>query len=75
MAYPPVYQAAVTTPEMVHRAVGISNADSIKVAVRVRPLNSKQVTANVSESVTVVEVCSPALCVQHGLLCPLKGSC
>ena len=46
----------VVSPEMVHRSVGISSTDSIKVAVRVRPLNSKEVTANVSEGVTVAEV-------------------
>jgi hypothetical protein len=29
------------TPDMVHASVGISQTDSIKVAVRVRPFNSK----------------------------------
>ena len=46
-------ELAVATPEMVHAAVGISSADSIKVAVRVRPLNSKEVAANIAENVTV----------------------
>lgn len=45
-----------TTPEMVHAAVGISSADSIKVAVRVRPLNSKEVAANLTENVNVAGV-------------------
>lgn len=49
-------QGDVVSPEMVHRSVGISSTDSIKVAVRVRPLNSKEVAANVSEGVTVAEV-------------------
>lgn len=51
-----------STPEMVHRSVGISSADSIKVAVRVRPLNSKEVAAHVSESAAVAEVRYSTLC-------------
>lgn len=42
--------------------MGIVSSDSIKVAVRVRPLNSKEVAANASESVTVAEVRPPSLC-------------
>jgi hypothetical protein len=56
----PVSQSAKrapdATPEMIHASVGISNTDNIKVAVRVRPLNSKEIAANVSECVTVAEV-------------------
>jgi hypothetical protein len=51
------HQTAVATPEMVHRSVGISSADSIKVAVRVRPLTLKEVSASITECVQVAEVC------------------